>query len=667
MDGIENLVGEVTSINTLFDNMYNVQFPGRRGSYWCPPESLRLAEEEVKFYCKEVVRVSKFEDGWIPIMDGIENQEGVVDHIIHRSRSTFYAVKFPSGLTFECPASSLRKADDRRIKPDMKVRLLPPQTALQRAKAYGGSDDEEFYNKTGQTHRRDDNDDTWLVDIGSHVIWWREEQLEEVRESSESHVSDSESSSNEDNKGEEAETKVDMQITVGTKVVLLPPPPDKTIGCGTCDNWFNRLGIVREIDRKDDTCYISIDSGKLRWWPTDQLKIIEYKFKKGDRVRVEKFSDDWSHLMDGIEDRVGVYMEDHMDGTKGSVDFGGEFHWWCPFDKLRPATKQEIEEYENSIDEEDEDNDDDSDEDEDNDEEETDSDEDEEEHTPTFKNGDRVRISRFTRGWLPLIEKALDKVGVIIHYDLHASRVKFGEHNWWCPNESIRHATIADMNGIVEGARVKLLPPPISKEGGDQVLGTWVSVYNKVGKVIDVDNSDNTCKVDLAHSEYTWWPTDQLMLVDSSEVTKEASDCVSETTDKKSEKENTMAKKIIETAKKTVSEMGEAGLEGLKISSAHTASKTIIKVTREMLGEHYPKFMDTTIASKAEPIVLAGVLHFAAGMLSEQLPKADVIQRNCLRVITAESKDNSDVILTKLLPLLKELGNVLPNIPEDND
>ena len=88
----------------------------------------------------------------------------------------------------------------------------------------------------------------------------------------------------------------------------------------------------------------------------------------------------------------------------------------------------------------------------------------------------------------------------------------------------------------------------------------------------------------------------------------------------------------------------------------------MISIVRSRLGDVYPKLLDNSIGRKAEPLVLAGVIHLAAGMFSDKIPQAENLRLNCKRVVTAEMKDNGREFFDIVVPLLAELSDAMPMV-----
>ena len=132
--------------------------------------------------------------------------------------------------------------------------------------------------------------------------------------------------------------------------------------------------------------------------------------------------------------------------------------------------------------------------------------------------------------------------------------------------------------------------------------------------------------------------------------------------EKQSKERFEMEQKIMKEVKNTGSELASAGLEGLKQAGAQEVSERMISIVRSRLGDAYPKLLDNSIGRKAEPLVLAGVIHLAAGMFSDKIPQAENLRLNCKRVVTAEMKDNGREFFDIVVPLLAELSDAMPMV-----
>ena len=116
----------------------------------------------------------------------------------------------------------------------------------------------------------------------------------------------------------------------------------------------------------------------------------------------------------------------------------------------------------------------------------------------------------------------------------------------------------------------------------------------------------------------------------------------------------TMSERITKAAVETGTGVLSAIQEGAKISTSQQTAKKIVTLFHNKLGHHIPG-ASTPIGQKAEEIMIPAFVHFAAAAFSDKIPKADFVQRACLRAITGTSKDGTDDMLEVLLPLFKEI------------
>jgi hypothetical protein len=116
----------------------------------------------------------------------------------------------------------------------------------------------------------------------------------------------------------------------------------------------------------------------------------------------------------------------------------------------------------------------------------------------------------------------------------------------------------------------------------------------------------------------------------------------------------TMAERITKAAVETGTGVLSAIQEGTKISTSQQTAKKIVALFHSKLGHHIPG-ASTPIGQKAEEIMIPAFVHFAAAAFSDKIPKADFVQRACLRAITGTSKDGTDEMLAVLLPLFQEI------------
>lgn len=116
----------------------------------------------------------------------------------------------------------------------------------------------------------------------------------------------------------------------------------------------------------------------------------------------------------------------------------------------------------------------------------------------------------------------------------------------------------------------------------------------------------------------------------------------------------TMSEKITKAAVETGTGVVSAMQEGLKISVSQQGAKKIVQLFHSKLGHHIPG-ASTPLGQKAEEIMIPAFIHFAASALSDKIPKAEFVQRACLRAITGTSKDSGDELLEMLLPLFNEI------------
>ena len=116
----------------------------------------------------------------------------------------------------------------------------------------------------------------------------------------------------------------------------------------------------------------------------------------------------------------------------------------------------------------------------------------------------------------------------------------------------------------------------------------------------------------------------------------------------------TMSEKITKAAVETGTGVVSAMQEGLKISVSQQSAKKIVQLFHSKLGHHIPG-ASTPLGQKAEEIMIPAFVHFTASALSDKIPKAEFVQRACLRAITGTSKDSGDELLEMLLPLFNEI------------
>jgi hypothetical protein len=116
----------------------------------------------------------------------------------------------------------------------------------------------------------------------------------------------------------------------------------------------------------------------------------------------------------------------------------------------------------------------------------------------------------------------------------------------------------------------------------------------------------------------------------------------------------TMSEKITKAAIETGTGVVSAMQEGLKISVSQQSAKKIVQLFHQKLGHHIPG-ASTPLGQKAEEIMIPAFVHFTASALSDKIPKAEFVQRACLRAITGTSKDSGDELLEMLLPLFNEI------------
>lgn len=116
----------------------------------------------------------------------------------------------------------------------------------------------------------------------------------------------------------------------------------------------------------------------------------------------------------------------------------------------------------------------------------------------------------------------------------------------------------------------------------------------------------------------------------------------------------TMSEKITKAAVETGTGVISAMQEGIKISVSQQSAKKIVQLFHSKLGHHIPG-ASTPLGQKAEEIMIPAFVHFTASALSDKIPKAEFVQRACLRAITGTSKDSGDELLEMLLPLFNEI------------
>jgi hypothetical protein len=122
-------------------------------------------------------------------------------------------------------------------------------------------------------------------------------------------------------------------------------------------------------------------------------------------------------------------------------------------------------------------------------------------------------------------------------------------------------------------------------------------------------------------------------------------------------KVKTMAEKIRDAALETGTGVVSAFQEGLKISGSQRLSKKVVKVFHNNLGKHIPG-AETAIGVKVEGVMIPALVHFMANAFSDKVPKADIVQRTCLRAITGEAKDSGDELLDMFLPVFAEIASM---------
>lgn len=123
------------------------------------------------------------------------------------------------------------------------------------------------------------------------------------------------------------------------------------------------------------------------------------------------------------------------------------------------------------------------------------------------------------------------------------------------------------------------------------------------------------------------------------------------------QRELTMAERVKNAALETGTGVAAAFQEGLKISGSQQLSKKVVDVFHNKLGHHLPG-AETAVGQKIEGFAIPALVHFMASAFSDKIPKADLVQRTCLRAITGEAKDSGDELLGLLLPVFSEIASI---------
>jgi hypothetical protein len=119
----------------------------------------------------------------------------------------------------------------------------------------------------------------------------------------------------------------------------------------------------------------------------------------------------------------------------------------------------------------------------------------------------------------------------------------------------------------------------------------------------------------------------------------------------------TMAERIKNAALETGTGVVSAFQEGLKISGSQRLSKKVVSVFHSKLGQHIPG-AETAVGQKVEQLMIPALVHFMSSAFSDKVPKADLVQRTCLRAITGEAKDSGDELLDLFLPVFGEIASM---------
>jgi len=119
-------------------------------------------------------------------------------------------------------------------------------------------------------------------------------------------------------------------------------------------------------------------------------------------------------------------------------------------------------------------------------------------------------------------------------------------------------------------------------------------------------------------------------------------------------KKETMIEQATDTGKKLI----EAGTEGLKQTGAKRVARKMVAVVRSRTGEHHPALLNTAAGRKVEPVILAAAAHYLAGVFPERVPKAEALQKNCERVVTAEMAEVGEELIDMIAPLLEDLAQI---------
>jgi len=122
-------------------------------------------------------------------------------------------------------------------------------------------------------------------------------------------------------------------------------------------------------------------------------------------------------------------------------------------------------------------------------------------------------------------------------------------------------------------------------------------------------------------------------------------------------KGQSMKERLAEAAMDTGTGVVSAFQEGLKIAGSQRTSKKVVEIFHNKLGHHIPG-AETQIGQTVESVSIPALVHCMVGIFADKVPKAEFVQRTCLRAITGEAKDTGDQLLDLFLPVFNEIANM---------
>jgi len=131
------------------------------------------------------------------------------------------------------------------------------------------------------------------------------------------------------------------------------------------------------------------------------------------------------------------------------------------------------------------------------------------------------------------------------------------------------------------------------------------------------------------------------------------------------EGDTTMSGKLMQQAEESGRKLFEAGHEGLNQAAAKRTARLLVSVVRSRTGEHHPALLNSPAGRKVEPMLIAAMVHGAAGLYADKIPKARGLQRNCERVVTAEMAEVGEDVLALFEPFVMELANIAGDEEEE--